>query len=334
MKILVVGGAGYIGSHTVRMLVDEGVEVCVFDNLESGHLNAIDLARVGFFRGDIRRKEDLRACIKGAGFDACILFAGYIVSSESVAKPEKYFENNCTGALNLLDVMVECGMKSIVFSSSCSVYGTTDKVPLNETLPEHPESPYAESKLIVERYLKWYCSAHDMGAVALRYFNAAGAHPDGNLGQDFSPVCHLIPIAVEAAMGKRAAMNIYGTDFPTPDGTCVRDYIHICDLARAHVLALEKLCRGERGHFVYNCGVGRGYSVREVIEKVKEISGRDFPVAEAPPRPGDPAMLYSDNSLITKDLGWKPVFDLDAIVRTAWNWHSSHPEGLRGKGRK
>ena len=331
MKVLVVGGAGYIGSHTVRALADAGFEVCVFDNLESGHLNALDLDRVQFFRGDIRRRGDIDACVEGAGFDACVLFAGYIVSSESVAAPGKYFENNCAGALNLLEAMAANRIGSIVFSSSCSVYGTTDRMPLSELHPEHPESPYAESKLIVERMLKWFSGAHGIGSVALRYFNAAGAHPDGTLGQDFSPVCHLVPIAVEAALGKRDGMSIYGTDFPTPDGTCVRDYVHICDLARAHVLALEKLASSGPGHFVYNCGAGRGYSVREVIDKVKEVSGRDFDVSLAPRRPGDPAMLYSDNSLISRELGWAPTFDLDAVVRTAWDWHSRNPRGFAGR---
>lgn len=327
MKILVTGGAGYIGSHTVRLLVDKGCDVVVFDNLSTGHKQALPPQAV-LVEGDIRDQARIMACALEHKPDACVHFAGSIISSESVEKPAEYFENNCTGTLNLARALAKAGAKGIVFSSSCSVYGNAPSLPLHEGLPLNPESPYAESKLIAEKMLRWVGQGAGMGVVALRYFNAAGADPEGRIGQDFSPCVHLIPIAVNAAMGKRESMAIYGTDYDTPDGTCVRDYIHICDLARAHVKAIEKIMDGFSGFEAYNCGVGKGYSVKQVIEMVKKVSGRDFKVTTAPARKGDPAALFSDNTKIVSQLGWEPEFGLEQIVSHAWNWHLSHPEGF------
>lgn len=336
MKILITGGAGYIGSHTVLELVKQGREVVVFDNLERGHRQAIEiinnldnldktLAPVKLFIGDLRNRQEIEKCLTENPVDACMHFAAYALAGESMQKPEVYFENNVHGSLNLFRALVIAGVKKIVFSSTCALYGAPKTLPVRENSPESPESPYGESKLMVERMLGWFYKTHGLNSVCLRYFNACGAEPP--LGEDHKPETHLIPMAIEAALGRREKFILNGNDYPTPDGTCVRDYIHVLDLANAHLLALKKLNGGFEGFDFYNCGVGRGYSNLEIINQIKKVSGRDFPLEIGPRREGDPAAIYADNSKIKRGLGWSPKYNLDDIISSAWDWHSNHPDG-------
>ncbi len=325
-KILVVGGAGYIGSHMVRLLQDENQPHLVFDNLESGHRDAIGDSP--FAKGDLRDKDDIRRVLEdNPDVDVVMQFAAYISVGESVREPSKYFANNTFATDNLLQAMRERDIKQFVFSSTAAIFGEPNYVPIDERHPKAPTSPYGESKWMVEKMLAAYDVAYDFRAVCLRYFNASGAHPGGSIGEDHSPEEHLIPVAIRAAEGKRPALNVMGTDYPTPDGTCVRDYIHVCDLAGAHLLAVNHLRAGGVSR-QYNLGNGQGFSVREVIDTVSRVLGRPVPCEDAPRRPGDPARLVARADAIRSDWGWNPQFnDLETIVRHAWCWHVAHPNG-------
>lgn len=329
MKILVTGGAGYIGSFTVKALKEKDFEVVVFDSLETGHKEAIPNTKlyVGNLQTDFPLLEKV---LKKEKPDAVIHFAAYIEVGESVQNPQKYFMNNVGGTLNLLRAMINNNVLKIVFSSTAAVYGEPKKIPIDEDDPKIPTNPYGESKLMVEKILQWYSQPYNLSSVALRYFNAAGAALDGSMGQDYPRPTHLITRACEAALGKRKDFQIYGNDYDTPDGTCIRDYIHVIDLAEAHLAALEFLNRGNKGYYYYNVGTGRGYSVLEVVEMVKKVSGVDFSSPFAPRRPGDPARLVSKVKKIKNELGWQPKYsDLKTIVETAWRWHKNHPFGFK-----
>ncbi len=320
MKVLVTGGAGYIGSVTTEVLLDDGHEVIVFDNLERGHREAID-DRAVFIKGDLREKDAISRAMTDVKPDAVMHFAAYALVPESMEKPEIYFRNNVTGGVNLAEAMLKAGVGKIVFSSTCATYGEPDRVPITEDLLQKPTNPYGESKLCFEKILGWYNKLHGMQAVFLRYFNACGA--TDKFGEDHDPETHIIPIVLQAALGKREKVNVFGTDYDTPDGTCLRDYIHIVDLAQAHMLALTSNHSG-----AFNLGNGSGYSVREVIETAREITGKKIHAEMAPRRPGDPARLVASAEKARKVLGWKPEYpDLKTIIQSAWNWHEAHPGG-------
>jgi UDP-glucose 4-epimerase len=324
MKVLVTGGAGYIGSHTVRDLTTRGHEVVVFDSLERGHASSVQCQVV---RGDLRDAGAVRAAIDEGRYDAVIHFAAFCAAGESVAKPDLYFANNVTGTINLLNTMVRAGVKLLVFSSSCSVYGQPSSLPVTEAAPTRPENPYGESKLLVERMLPWYAGGHGLRSVSLRYFNAAGGSLDGVIGDDSRPASRLIPLAMKTALGQRAEFVVLGTDYPTADGTCIRDYVHVLDLADAHVRSLEYLESGGKTDF-FNVGVGAGYSVLQVVDMVKRVSGIDFAVRNGARRPGDPAEVYADTCKIRGAMGWQARYgDLETIIRSDWAWHSAHPTG-------
>jgi UDP-arabinose 4-epimerase len=322
MRILVVGGAGYIGSHTALALADSGHEPIVYDNMEMGHEWAVQWGPL--IRGDLQDSGLLRRTLEEHRIDAVIHFAAYAYVGESVQNPRKYFDNNVGGTLSLLNAMLDAGVRDIIFSSSCATYGVPNRVPINEAHPQAPINPYGDTKLMIERALKWYGEAYDLNWVALRYFNAAGADPDGRIGESHDPETHLIPLVIEAALGKRDPVQIFGTDYPTRDGTAVRDYIHVLDLADAHIRALDYLreCGESRA---FNLGNGKGYSVREVVESVQRVSGVPVPFEEGPRRPGDPPELIGDATLAIETLGWNPQYtELDTIVQTAWRWHKHH----------
>ncbi len=327
MRILVTGGAGYIGSHTVKLLLARGHDVTVFDSLSAGHREAVPADRLVV--GDLRDIDHLDQLLVTERIEAVVHFAAHCYVGESVTAPAKYYTNNLIYSLNLLDRCRRNGIGRFVFSSTCATYGIPVTVPITEDETQSPINPYGNTKLAVERALFDYATAYPLGACALRYFNAAGAASDGSIGEDHDPETHLIPLVMQAALGQRPHVEIFGTDYPTPDGTCVRDYIHVEDLAEAHVLALEKLKVGDR--LAYNVGIGRGYSVREVIAAVEAASGKKVSVKEAARRLGDPPTLVANAERIRRELGWKPKFtELSAIVQTAWNWHSAHPKGYEG----
>ena len=320
MKILVVGGAGYIGSVCSELLLDEGHEVAIFDNLIEGHRHAVD-SRANFIRGDLADREQIEAALSSTRPDAVMHFAAYALVPESMRDPSKYFRNNVSNGLNLLDAMLVTGVRRIIFSSTCALFGPPERVPIDETTPTRPINPYGESKLAFEKILGWYDKIHGLKFVALRYFNAAGATE--NLGEDHRPETHLIPAVLKVALGQRANLEIYGADYDTPDGTCIRDYIHIVDLAQAHILAL-----GEAASGCYNLGTGGGSSVREVIESCRKITGRKIDTIEKPRRPGDPPRLIASSEKIKNELGWRPRFQsLDTIIESAWAWHQKFPNG-------
>lgn len=324
MTVLVTGGAGYIGSHTVRALRDAGTDVVVLDTLEYGHREAVlDAALVV---GDIADADLVRALVDDHGVDAVVHFAGYKAAGESMEMPERYFDNNVARTARLLDTLHRCGVDRVVFSSSCSVYGSPTTLPVDESHPTGPESPYAESKLLVERMLHWFDECHGMRSVSLRYFNAAGASFDARIGEDSPKPLNLVPLAMLAALGKVASLSVYGTDYDTRDGTCIRDYIHVDDLADAHVRALRHLENGGDSRAL-NVGTGRGSTVLEVVEGAKAVSGVDFPVELAPRRAGDPSAVWADDTLVRDVLAWEAKHDLDAILSSAWAWHSRHPDG-------
>jgi UDP-glucose-4-epimerase GalE len=324
MRILVTGGAGYIGSHTVKQLLARGHDVTVFDNLSAGHRAAAPADRL--VAGDLRDADHLDHVLMANRIEAVVHFAALCYVGESVRDPARYYTNNLVYTLNLLERCRRNGVGRFIFSSTCATYGLPTAVPITEDEKQLPINPYGNTKLAVERALGDYAAAYPFGFCALRYFNAAGAAADGTLGEDHDPETHLIPLVIQAAMGKRPHVEILGTDYPTPDGTGVRDYIHVDDLALAHILALEKVGPGTR--LFYNVGIGRGYSVREVIRTVEEVSGKPVPVKEAPRRAGDPATLVANADKIRRELGWAPKYtDLRAIVETAWNWHRTHPDG-------
>ena len=319
MRVLVTGGAGYIGSHTAKALARAGFEPVVFDNFSTGHPWAVKWGPL--VEADLSDHGALRHAIRRYGIVAAIHFAAYAYVGESVREPRKYFQNNITNTLNLMDALLDTDVEHIVFSSSCAVYGVPESLPIFEDQPKLPVNPYGESKLFIERALDWYGRAYDLRWAVLRYFNAAGADPEGELGELHNPETHLLPIVMEAATGKRDAVEIYGVDYPTPDGTCVRDYIHVSDLAEAHVLALQRLL-SEAGSFAINLGTGRGVSVREIVGAVERIVGAPIDARPAPRRPGDPAVLVADPSRAAKLLNWFPKqSELENIVGSAWNWH-------------
>jgi UDP-arabinose 4-epimerase len=321
MRVLVTGGAGYIGSHTAKALAKSGHEPITLDNLSSGHRWALKWGR--FVEGDLADPQLLPKTIRDERIEAVMHFAANIAVGESVKDPRKYFWNNVVNTLRLLDAMVDARVELIVFSSSAAVYGDPQKVPIPEDHPTRPVNPYGDTKLMMERALRWYGNAYGLRWVALRYFNAAGADPEGKLGEEHEPETHLIPLVIRAALGQLPCVEIYGTDYPTPDGTAIRDYIHITDLAEAHLLALDYLARGSPSQAL-NLGTGQGHSVREVINAVGRISPRPVPVRESPRRAGDSPILVADPSQAEKVLDWKPRHpELQAIVESAWNWHSS-----------
>jgi UDP-glucose 4-epimerase len=325
MRILVTGGAGYIGSHTVRALVAREHDVVVLDNLSYGHRRAVPAERLVV--GDLDDGALVERLIAEKRIEAVVHFAAFAYVGESVTHPARYYSNNLINSLGLLECCRKAGVTKFVFSSTCATYGTPNRVPIDESEKQLPINPYGNTKLAFERALADYAGAYPFGYCALRYFNAAGASPDGTIGEDHDPETHLIPLAVQAAQGKRPRLDIFGTDYPTPDGTCIRDYIHVDDLAAAHILALEKLEPGVQWKF--NVGVGRGFSVREVIRTVEEVSGLTVPVREGPRRAGDPPELVANADRIRRELGWAPRYtDLRPIVETAWNWHREHPSGF------
>jgi len=324
MNVLVCGGAGYIGSNMTALLDQQGYNPIVFDNLSKGHIQAIHDAE--FVRGDLSDFELIKATLEDYNIDAVMHFAAFIEVGESVSNPLEYYRNNFCNTRNLLSAMQAVGVKKFVFSSTAAIYGIPDSVPIHEDFPKKPINPYGQSKWDVERMCHFQSSTGNLNYAALRYFNACGAGFDAALGEDHRPESHLIPLTIAAAMGKRDDIKIFGSDYPTRDGTCLRDYIHIEDLCRAHLLALERL--ENHPELVYNLGNGTGYTVREVIETVRKVSGRDFKVLETPRRQGDPPELTADSTKARKELGWQPqIADLEKIVDSAWIWHQAHPDG-------
>jgi UDP-glucose-4-epimerase GalE len=326
MRVLITGGAGYIGSHTAKVLAKAGLETVVVDNLQRGHREAVQWGPL--VEADIADRKALRKVFRQYPVEAVIHFAAFAYVGESMRVPEIYFNNNVAKTLDLLEVMREEGIRKIVFSSSCATYGYPRQIPIPEEHTQQPVNPYGESKLMVERLLHWYGIAHGMSWVALRYFNAAGADLDGELGEDHDPETHLIPLAIAAALGIIPFLEIYGTDYDTPDGTAVRDYLHVTDLGDAHLAALRYLDSG-RPSATFNLGVGAGHSVREVVAMVEKVSGRRVPVREVARRPGDPACLIAEAAKAASVLGWRPRYSsLEQIVRTAWNWKTRSKEAL------
>jgi UDP-glucose 4-epimerase len=324
MRVLVCGGAGYIGSNMTAMLAGEGHEPIVIDNLTTGHKSAI--AQVEFVQGDLADSDLLTATLKKYHIEAVMHFAASIEVGESVGSPLKYYRNNLCNTHTLLSAMETAGVERLVLSSTAAVYGMPLEVPVKEDSPTQPINPYGQTKLAAERMCHYQSETGRLRYAALRYFNACGAGNNSTLGEDHRPESHLIPLAIQAAMGKRGQLDIYGTDYPTPDGTCIRDYIHVEDLCRAHLLALDRL--EADSELVYNLGNNRGYSVREVVETAKRVSGRDFKVVEADRRPGDTPVLTCDHTRAKEQLGWEPEHpELEQIVATAWKWHSEHPDG-------
>lgn len=329
MAVLVTGGAGYIGSHTVAELLEKNEEVIIVDNLEKGHKDAVLGGKL--IVGDLRDREFIKNVFYQNDIEAVIHFAAYIEVGESVSDPLKYYNNNVAVTLNLLAAMKEAKVNKIVFSSTAATYGEPENIPILETDRTMPTNPYGETKLSVEKALKWSDVAYGIKHVILRYFNASGAHISGKIGEDHNPESHLIPLIIQAAMGKRDSIKIFGNDYNTPDGTCVRDYIHVSDLAQAHYLALQKLRKGEDSD-IYNLGNGKGFSVKEVADVVRKVTGKNIIAEDAPRRPGDPAILVASSEKIKKELNWQPKMnDLETIVSTAWEWHSKHPNGYNDK---
>jgi UDP-glucose-4-epimerase GalE len=326
--VLVTGGAGYIGSHAAKALQRAGYRVVVFDNLVAGHRAAVKFGE--FVEGDIADTAAVREALRRHRISAVMHFAAFLDVGESVREPAKYYRNNAVGALSVLEAMAAESVRDFVFSSTCATYGEPIETPIAETHPQNPINSYGESKLAVERALPHFQAAHAVRWVALRYFNASGADPDGEIGEDHSPEIHIIPRAIEAATGGRGLL-VFGDDYPTPDGTCLRDYVHVSDLAAAHVKALESISGGGPSA-AYNLGTGQPHSVREVIDTVAHVTGRDVPWTLAPRRPGDPAVLYAAARKAQAELGWTPELgDLETIVRTAWDWHRTHPRGYDDK---
>jgi len=317
MRVLVIGGAGFIGSHACKALARAGHEPIAFDNLRTGHRHAVQWGP--FEQGDIRDDAALDHAFATYRPDAVMHFAALAYVGESVERPDIYYETNVAGTLNVLDAMRRAGVPRIVFSSSCAVYGAPAIVPIPETASRQPVNPYGRSKLMAEQIIEDYCNAYSMAGIALRYFNAAGADPEGELGEEHDPETHLIPIVLETAIGRRDRVSVLGTDYPTPDGTCIRDYVHVTDLADAHMKALGVF--REKSLRTFNLGTGRGYSVREVIDAAREVSGRDIPSVDAGPRPGDPPVLVAGAGRAAADLGWEPRHsDLRPMIGHAWEW--------------
>ncbi len=324
MNILVIGGAGYVGSHTVRKLVQAGHRVCVVDNLSKGHRASV--AGVPLVVGELSDRKLLTRVFAEEKIEAVMHFAAFALVGESVAQPALYYQNNVSATLELLEAMREAGVWRIVFSSTTATYGQPDKIPIAESTPQLPINPYGFTKLVIEHALTDYAYAYGFGCAALRYFNAAGASPDGDIGEDHDPESHLIPLVLQTALGQREKIGIFGDDYPTPDGTCIRDYIHVDDLADAHLQALDLLQPSI--NLQLNLGTGRGHSVQAVIDACRAVTGHPIPTSLEARRSGDPAELVADSSLAQRVLGWKPSYvDIEEIVSTAWNWHQKHPRG-------
>lgn len=326
MRLLVLGGAGYIGSHTAVELLDRGHEVVIADNLITGYKQAVPKEAV-FYQGDIRDYNFLNNLFKTEKIDAVIHFAAFSLVGESVTNPLKYYENNLYGTKVLLQAMIDNNVDKIVFSSTAATYGEPENIPILESDRTCPTNPYGETKLAMEKMMKWSANAYQLRYVSLRYFNACGAHKSGKLGEAHNPESHLIPLVLQVPNGKRESVSIYGTDYDTPDGTCIRDYIHVTDLAEAHILAVGYLMKGGESN-VFNLGNGVGYSVREVIETARKVTGHPIPAVEIPRRAGDPARLVASGEKAKTVLGWEPkITSLEDIIRSAWVWHSTHPNG-------
>ncbi|WP_339817132.1 UDP-glucose 4-epimerase GalE [Paenibacillus sp. FSL R7-0216] len=325
MAILVTGGAGYLGSHTVAALLEQGKEVVVIDNLQTGHREALLGGKL--YEGDLRDKALMAKLFAENEIEAVIHFAANSLVGESMKDPVKYFDNNVYGTLCLLDAMDQANVRKIVFSSTAATYGEPEKVPIEETDPTRPTNVYGETKLTMERMMAWFDQVLGIQYVSLRYFNAAGAHESGKIGEDHRPESHLIPLIIQAALGQRPSIQVFGDDYNTADGTCVRDYIHVSDLADAHLRAVNHLLGGGESD-VFNLGNGQGFSVKEVIETVKDVTGHDFPVVISPRRAGDPAVLIASSDKARRVLGWNPTRNqLANIIESAWQWHNNHPNG-------
>jgi len=321
--ILVTGGAGYIGSHCVQELINNDYKVIVYDNLIYGHKEAVSDKAI-FIEGDLSDTTKLDSIFKQHNIDAVMHFAAYAYVGESIENPRKYFNNNYANGLNLLNTMIDNNVKNIIFSSTCAIFGQPKQMPITEDLPKNSINPYGLSKLMFEKTLEWYDKAYELKHVCLRYFNAAGAAY--GLGEHHDPETHLIPLVLEAALGKRDSIKVWGNDYPTLDGTCIRDYIHVKDLAKAHVMTLDL-----KDSDVFNLGIGKGYSVLEVIEAARQVTGKEIKISIDSRRPGDPAVLISGNAKITRELNWKPEFSsLKEIIATAWEWHKEHLNGYEG----
>ncbi|MBN1341293.1 MAG: UDP-glucose 4-epimerase GalE [Phycisphaerae bacterium] len=328
MKVFVTGGAGYVGSHCVKLLCEKGHDVTVFDSLVAGHKQAVH-PDAAFVQGDLADRDLIRRTLS-QGFDAVMHFAAFLIVPESVSDPLKYYENNVSNTVGLLRVMKDEAVRKLIFSSTCAVYGEVAEVPVRETLPLQPISPYGRTKLMMEWALQDSAAAWGLASTALRYFNASGAAADGSIGEDHDPEIHLIPILLQVALGQRESIKVFGTDYDTPDGTCVRDYIHVDDLAAAHLLALEALPDSGKAT-AYNVGTGRGNSVREVLDAARRVTGHPIPAQETDRRPGDPPALYADPTAIRAAMGWQPKYtEIETVVETAWRWHQAHPNGYGG----
>lgn len=331
MATLVLGGAGYIGSHTVDRLIEKGEKTIVVDSLVTGHRQAVN-KDAKFYQGDIADKDFMRQVFKeNSDIDVVIYFAAYSLVAESMKKPLKYFDNNTAGMVKLLEVMNEFSIDKIVFSSTAATYGIPEEVPIKETTPQNPINPYGESKLMMEKIMRWADKAYGIKFVPLRYFNVAGAKPDGSIGEDHMPETHLLPIVLQVAMGKRDKLQIFGDDYNTPDGTNIRDYVHPLDLADAHILAVDYLKAGNPST-AFNLGSSTGFSNREILEAARKVTNKEIPAEIAPRRGGDPDVLVASSTKAREVLGWKPQFDdISKIIETAWKWHTLHPEGYQDK---
>ncbi|AEB30836.1 UDP-glucose 4-epimerase [Carnobacterium sp. 17-4] len=326
MTVLVLGGAGYIGSHAVDQLIEQQYEVAVIDNLQTGHRDAIH-KKARFYQGDIRDKSFMESVFEKESIEGVIHFAANSLVGESMQQPLQYFNNNVYGTQVTLETMQKFAVKSIVFSSSAATYGEPKEVPIKETADTNPESPYGETKLMMEKILKWCDKAYDMKFVALRYFNVAGAKLDGSIGEDHSPESHLVPLILQTALGQREELTIFGDDYATPDGTCIRDYVHVVDLVEAHILALEYL-KSEKQSNIFNLGSSTGFSVKEILNTAREVTEREIPAIVAARRVGDPSTLIASSEKAKTILGWKPQYtDINDIIASAWNWHTNSPHG-------
>lgn len=330
MNVLVVGGAGYIGSHCVRQLEAAGHRPVVLDNLIFGHRPAVS-EKVPFYQADLGDEEKVGEILRKEEIDLVMHFAAFAYVGESVTDPLKYYFNNVVATLSLLRAMLRHEVTKFVFSSTCATYGVPSRLPITEDLPQAPINPYGQTKLDVENVLKALAVAHGLSSASFRYFNAAGASRDGLIGEDHQPETHLIPLVLDVALGRREAIKVFGTDYPTPDGTCLRDYVHVDDLSRAHIAVFDKLSSPGQTLF-YNLGTGSPTSVREVITAAEKITGKKIPIVEEDRRPGDPPSLYADSSKAVRELGWTIEFpDIHAIMETAWNWHRQHPDGYEDR---
>ncbi|WP_057802289.1 UDP-glucose 4-epimerase GalE [Pediococcus stilesii] len=330
MSILVVGGAGYIGSHMVKRLIEKGNDVVVVDNLSTGHRAAVG-ANVRFYEGDVRNHAFLKGVFDRESIDTVVHFAAFSIVPESMEKPLKYFDNNTAGMVALLEEMRDHDVKRIIFSSTAATYGVPEKSPIEETDRQEPINPYGESKLMMEKIIKWADKAYGIKFVALRYFNVAGAYPDGSIGEDHGPETHLTPIILQVALGKREQLQIFGDDYNTPDGTNVRDYVHVLDLVDAHILAIDYLKDGNESD-VFNLGSSTGFSVKQMVEAARIATGEKIPAKIAPRRPGDPDSLIAASAKARKVLNWNPQYDdVKEIIKTAWNWTKKHPNGYEDR---